>query len=100
MSEEIKACIRCSRFIHVNAQCGRSRGTPDFVNGTPAKTMSAQHEREWDSDTHCGPSARFFVQIVPADYAETMIRRDQERRHTGGPEHDLDVVGRMLRAGS
>ncbi len=33
-------------------------------------------------------------------YANAMTRRDKEARHTGLPEHDLDLVGRILRAGS
>lgn len=37
---------------------------------------------------------------VIADYAETMVKRDQLARHEGRPEHDLDTFGRPLRAGT
>ena len=33
-------------------------------------------------------------------YVEAGIRKDQRERHEGKPEHDLDVVGRALRAGT
>lgn len=33
-------------------------------------------------------------------YADSKIRADRDARHAGGPEHDLDVAGRALRAGS
>lgn len=32
-------------------------------------------------------------------YAEAGIRKDQRERHEGRPEHDLDIVGRALKAG-
>lgn len=98
---EIVACINCALFVYTNAQCGRARGAPDYVTGAPPKTMFAQTEREWDSETHCGPTARFFVPIVPADaYADAMIRRDMEARHTGRAENDRDLCGRQMLAGS
>ena len=34
------------------------------------------------------------------DYANAGVKRDQLQRHEGRPEHDLDVVGRALEAGS
>lgn len=34
------------------------------------------------------------------DYAETMIRRDQLALHEGRPDHDQDVFGRQLKAGT
>lgn len=32
-------------------------------------------------------------------YAEAGIRKDQQARHAGRPEHDTDLVGRALKAG-
>jgi hypothetical protein len=96
----MKLCKDCALFIHINAQCGRSRTKPDYVFGTTTGTFRAQTEREFDVEDGCGPFAKFFLPIVPAiDYAETMVKRDQLARHTGTPEHDTDVVGRALKAG-
>lgn len=98
---ELKLCKDCALFIHSNEQCGRSTKAPDYVHGRKPYTFTAQAEREGRSATDCGPEAKFFAPIVPADdYAETMIRRDKAARHAGVAEHDLDVVGRALRAGS
>jgi hypothetical protein len=100
MKEDVKLCIKCARFVHMGDQCGRSIGLPDYVRGTAPKTVSAQMERTYDTKDNCGPTAKFFIAIVPAiDYAETMVKRDQLARHEGTPEHDTDVVGRALKAG-
>lgn len=33
-------------------------------------------------------------------YADVMVKRDRAERHSGRPEHDLDIAGRPLRAGT
>jgi hypothetical protein len=33
-------------------------------------------------------------------YSDRVIRADKEARHVGDPRHDLDFVGRILKAGS
>lgn len=95
----MKLCKDCANFIHSTGACGRSVSAPDYVFGTPTKTINAQIEREFPSG--CGPAALFFVPIPIAvnAYANAMVKREQIARHEGKPEHDLDVVGRVLRAG-
>lgn len=96
----MKLCKDCARFVHMGDQCGRSIGLPDYVRGSIPKTVSAQLERTYETKDNCGPSAKFFVAIVPAlDYAETMVKRDQLKRHEGSPEHDMDAFCRKLEAG-
>lgn len=102
MTTEIKLCKDCTFFIHVNEACGRAQRDPDYVFGITPVNWSAQAERSSKADKDCGHGARFFLPIVLAkpDYAETMIRRDQERRHVGCTEQDLDIACRHLKAGS
>jgi hypothetical protein len=33
-------------------------------------------------------------------YADSKSRADKQARHTGGPQHDTDCIGRILKAGS
>lgn len=103
MSEaKIKLCKDCTFFIHVNAACGRSLREPDYVFGITPVNWSAQAERASTTAKDCGHDAQFFLPIVLAkpDYAETMIRSDQARRHTGTSEDDLDIACRKLRQGT
>ncbi len=102
MSDEIKLCKDCALFIHPNAVCGASIKAQDYVNGTSPTYWTAQAERESRIETDCGPQAKFFKPIIPAnDYAEAMIRRDQRDRLEGGAsDFGVSACGRSDRSGS
>lgn len=100
MSEPIKLCKDCSFFIESSKHCGRSTQAPDYVYGSPRLTIAAQTEREM-SVIGCGPAAKFFMPIIPAGYAEPMIRKDQRERHEGrADDFGVSACGRSDRAGS
>lgn len=98
MSDEIKLCKDCLFFIHAGEQCGNSRMAPDYVFGRPAKTRDAQTERL--NSGGCGPAAKNFTALVPADYADAMIRNDQRERHEGrADDFGVSACGRSSKAG-
>jgi hypothetical protein len=61
----MKLCVDCRYFMHANEKCGRT-SLPDPVRGMPV-TQFARIERAVDSQTACGPSAKFFeIALVAA----------------------------------
>lgn len=100
--KKIPLCKDCTFFIHVNAACGRALREPDYVFGITPVNWSAQAERTSKVEKDCGPEALYFLPIALAtpDYAETMIRKDKEKRHVGCSEDDMDIACRKLQAGS
>jgi hypothetical protein len=60
--------------------------------------VSAERLEKWGFPADGAAFERRYQNEANA-YAEAKIRADKEARQTGRPEHDLDLVGRILRAG-
>jgi hypothetical protein len=72
------------------------------------KALSAEFQKALaDPETKMKSALQIAITAVVAlaeasaanDYANAMVKRDQLARHDGRPDHDLDVVGRALKAG-
>lgn len=100
---EVKLCMNCRYFIS-SACTHESNLKMSFVDGKMQTFNTVNFLREFekrpsDGMELCGPTGRFHERLQP-DYAESMVRRDIERRHTGTTEDDLDIACRKLEQGS
>lgn len=103
---EVKLCMHCRYYDGSNSCIHESNMKMSFVDGKMRTFNTIHFLREFDSRPSdkvqlCGPSGQFHERAqILIDYAEKMIRRDIERRHTGTTEQDLDIACRKLQGGS
>jgi hypothetical protein len=94
----MKLCVHCrhmkDRDCHHPNNVARS-----MVDGTLQPIHGPAYLRQAHPGTYakCEPAGDWWE--ANNDYAAVMTKRDQLARHEGRPDQDLDVVGRVLRAG-
>jgi hypothetical protein len=94
----MKLCVNCRHMKDRDCHHPKNMET-SMVDGLhkPMNTPGYLRQLHASGYKRCEPDGQWWESN--ADYADTMVKRDQLARHEGRADQDLDVVGRAMIAG-